>query len=41
MKMKSILLCALALAGACAFGGGAKETAKQKPGKNVVAQKPR
>ena len=39
MKTKSILLCALALAGACAFGGGAKETAKQKPGKNVVAQK--
>ena len=39
MKMKSILLCALALGGVCAFGGGAKETAKQKPGKNVVAQK--
>ena len=37
--MKSILLCALALGGVCAFGGGAKETAKQKPGKNVVAQK--
>ena len=39
MKMKSILLCALALGGVCAFGGGVKETAKQKPGKNVVAQK--
>ena len=39
MKMKSILLCALALGGACAFGGGTKETAKPKPGKNVVAQK--
>ena len=39
MKVKSILLCALALGGICAFGGGAKETAKQKPGKNVVAQK--
>ena len=39
MKMKSILLCALALGSVCAFGGGAKESAKQKPGKNVVAQK--
>lgn len=39
MKMKSILLCALALGGVCAFGVGAKESAKQKPGKNVVAQK--